>query len=471
MSQRKFRVAAGAALVSLALTGCVTDLQQGQYVSQLDAPAVWQTVAEDAAVKQGWLASFNEPDLQALVMQAIGQNQQLKQQWYKLKQAEQDVVISGADLWPSLDLSTSVRRSKDNQPVSYNNAASVSLDVSYELDITGKIAAAEQRANLLLKAEQLNYQQALEQLVADVALAYFDLIRQQELLTLQQQQVANAKADLDIIERGYQQGLNEALDVYLTRNALASEQAALAEQKTSHLRAVRTLERLVGGYPHGRLIINKTLPVLDTSVAVGIPSELITRKPALQSAWYSLLSSNASLAIAHKNRYPSIRLSAALSDSGDNLGDLLSSSQLAWSLLGSLSAPIFQGGRLEAQQEKAALAVKQSEQTYLDTLYDAFNQVENALTQQQNLAERYLKTLAATENAERAEQLSFKQYQRGLVSYTTVLDAQDRAFNAQTNLLNLRYQRIENRIALFLALGGSYDQSSQNSANPSNEIN
>ena len=150
--------------------------------------------------------------------------------------------------------------------------------------------------------------------------------------------------------------------------------------------------------------------------------EVIVRKPALLASWYELLASDASLAYAHKQRFPSLNLTASLSDSTDRVSDLFSPSSLAWSLLGSISAPIFEGGRLQANEEIARLNTQKQEQQYLQTLYDAFADVENAISQQQSLKAQYTSTLEAQKNALAAEQLSFEQYQSGLVTYTTVLD-------------------------------------------------
>ncbi|MGB1305571.1 TolC family protein, partial [Pseudoalteromonas marina] len=224
--------------------------------------------------------------------------------------------------------------------------------------------------------------------------------------------------------------------------------------------AARLLERLLGEYPKGAISASNDLPVINTEIPLGIPSELITRKPALLASWYELLATDASLAYAHKQRFPSLNLTASLSDSTDRVSDLFSPSSLAWSLLGSISAPIFEGERLQANEEIARLNTQKQEQQYLQTLYDAFGDVENAISQQQSLKAQYTSTLEAQKNALAAEQLSFEQYQSGLVTYTTVLDAQDRSFDAQSSLIQIKNQLIANRINLHVALGGDFEKPS-----------
>ena len=235
-----------------------------------------------------------------------------------------------------------------------------------------------------------------------------------------------------------------------------NELTRVSEQETEKTKLIRQLERLIGEYPQGELLVNANLPLLTTEIPVGLPSELISRKPELKASWYQLLSQDAGLAYAHKQRFPSIVLSGSVGDSNADIGDLLSGSSLAWSLLGSVSAPIFNAGRLKANEEKARIELKQGEQLYLDTLYNAFSDVENAITTEKNLKNSYYTMLAAQENAKIASTLSFEQYQSGLVSYTTVLDAQNRSFEAQSTLIKIKNQLIANRINLHLSLGGDF---------------
>ena len=282
------------------------------------------------------------------------------------------------------------------------------------------------------------------------------MIEAEKLLALYRSRVVNSQQNLAIIEAGYHSGLTAALDVYLTRNDLNNELTRVSEQETEKTKLIRQLERLIGEYPKGELLVNAHLPLLTTDIPVGLPSELISRKPELKASWYQLLSQDAGLAYAHKQRFPSIVLSGSVGDSNADIGDLLSGSSLAWSLLGSVSAPIFNAGRLKANEEKARIELKQGEQLYLDTLYSAFSDVENAITTEKNLKNSYYTMLAAQENAKIASTLSFEQYQSGLVTYTTVLDAQNRSFEAQSTLIKIKNQLIANRINLHLSLGGDF---------------
>ena len=443
-------------LTSLFLLACSNTSEVDKKLTNPSLPDNWQESKQALSVENNWLSQLDNPQVQQLVIKALAANHQFAIQAYDLEIAEQQLIVSGSQLWPELDLSFRSGRSKDNQSDSYANSNSVNLNLSYELDIWGKLSAADQISNYNYLAQKATFEQYKQQLVVNVVTTWFQVIEADKLLKLYQNRVENSRQNLTIIEAGYNSGLTAALDVYLTRNDLNNELTRVSEQATIKTKLIRQLERLIGEYPKGELLVNANLPLLTNDIPLGLPSELISRKPELKASWYQLLSQDAGLAYAHKQRFPSIVLSGSIGDSTADIGDLLSGSSLVWSLLGSISAPIFNAGRLQANEEKARIELKQGEQLYLDTLYQAFSDVENAITTEKSLKHSYYTMLAAQDNAKIASTLSFEQYQSGLVSYTTVLDAQKRSFEAQTTLIKIKNQLIVNRINLHLSLGGDF---------------
>lgn len=441
---------------SLFLLSCSNTSEIDEKLTSPSVPDNWQESNQALAVENNWLAQLDNPQVQQLVSKALATNHQFAMQAYSLEIAEQQLIVSGSQLWPELDLAFRSGRNKDNQTASYANSNSLNFNLSYEVDIWGKLSAADQVSNYNYLAQKAIFEQYKQQLVVDVVTTWFSVIEAEKLLNLYQNRVKNSQQNLAIIEAGYNSGLTAALDVYLTRNDLNNELTRVSEQTTIKTKLVRKLERLIGEYPKGELLVSANLPLLTNDIPVGLPSELISRKPALKASWYQLLSQDAGLAYAHKQRFPSIILSGSIGDSTADISDLLSGSSLAWSLLGSVTAPIFNAGRLKANEEKTRLELRQGERQYLDTLYNAFSDVENAITTENSLKESYNTMLQAQENAKIASTLSFEQYQSGLVTYTTVLDAQKRSFEAQTTLIKIKNQLIANRINLHFSLGGDF---------------
>ncbi|MCL1117488.1 MULTISPECIES: TolC family protein [Pseudomonadati] len=439
------------------LTACTSASYVDDPLVKPQLPESWQTNAKSLKDNQTWVTPIATEQLFELIRIGLNSNQPLIQLALDVEIKKQQLNISDANFWPELNLAANSRRSGDSDTQSTLN--NLSLDISYELDIWGKLSDSSRASKLNLLTAQANYQQARDSLVAEVIIAYYKVVTSQELVKLFERRTENAKLSFEIIESGYLQGLNTALDVYLTQNEYHSENSNLLSQRSQRNKDIRTLERLLGGYPAGELLIDATLPLLPQGIKIGVPSELVKRKPQLQAAWYQLLAQDALVAYAQKQRYPSIRLGGDIGSASSDIGNLLSGDYSSWSVFAGLTAPIFNAGRLKSQTEQQKLILKQQEQQYLNTLFAAFEVVENNLDLDASLQQQYRSTLKAQDNALQAETLSFEQYQSGLVSYTTVLDAQKRAFVAQSSVISLKNQIIANRIGLHLALGGDLDAS------------
>lgn len=466
---KKFKLCC-ALFISGLLFSCTSTDELNNDLAANYTPGKWSANTLTAQVKENWFEELQNDQIHQLVELALKQNFQLKQQALAIDIKKQQLIIAGSALWPSLDVGLSGNRRKiaSNNSASYSSNFSLDLNLQYELDLWGKLSDSEQQANLELMAQLASFAQAKQQLVADVITAWFNTIEANQLLALYQQRAQNTQQNLLIIESGYQQGLNSALDVYLTRNEVNNELARTAEQQAKKTLAIRQLEQLLGEYPAGKLSVEANLPQLTSEIPLGLPTDLVSRKPELIASWYQLLAKNSALAYAHKQRFPSVSITASISDDQDDISDLLSSSSLGWSLLGSLAMPLFNAGKLEANEERARIELKQAEQSYLSTLHSAFVTVENAVTQEESLKKRYQVMLKAQANAIAAQTLSFEQYQSGLVDYITVLDAQSRSYDAQSTVIQLQNQLIINRVNLHLALGGNFSESTMAENNQQN---
>ena len=448
------------------LSACSSNYLDNKRVKQPDnVPVMWQSEFKAAlfpdtndSTTNGvesishHLYVFDDAQFRQFLNHALETNFSLRQEFYAVQQKRQALTIANSALWPSIEAGLSGRRNKTGES-QIGNKFEAGLDIRFELDLWQKLSDAEQKAQLEYLAAQASFEQAKQNLIANVITAWFDAIEASRLLKLAEQRVELTKQSLDIIERGYQQGLNEALDVYLARNDFNTELSRLSQQRSTQQAAIRSLQRLSSDYPSGQLQLTTELPIYEVAALSAVPSDLVENKPALQASWYELMAKNANLAFVHKKRYPSFVISGSIGDDGERLADLFDGSGLVWSLLGNLTAPIFNAGQLKANEETARLQLKQAEQQYLNNLYQSFETVENRITDTVSLEERYKATMDAKYNAKMAADLSFEQYQSGLVTYTTVLNAQSRAFDAETSAVQLHKQLLINQIQLQLALG------------------
>jgi len=453
--------------IAYALFGCASPTALTENSKVIISPDKWLATStfgdlpeidpKKMKLTSNWLTNFNDPALSALVAVALKNNHSMQSSLMSLQIAKERVIVSHATDFPelSLKLDNSRRKLINNELTSFQTNADVSLQLSYEIDIWGKLSDEQHKTSLLLAAEELNFQQAQLSLVAKVSSAWFELIEAKQLLNLYNNRAKNLSSNLATIQSSYRLGLNDALDVYLTQNNVSSELARVNAQKFIVITKTRALELLLGRYPHGLIESSTTLPLLDHNVELGLPAQLLTRRPDLSAAWYNLLAVDAELAIAHKARFPRFSLSSSLSDNNNELSELLNGNALAWSFISNVTSPLFNNGKLASMEEQARLSVIKHEHDYLTLVYQSFAQVQNNIDNSKALTQRYMHFKNAEENALTAEKLAFNQYLRGLVSYTTVLEAQRRAFDAQTNVIQLTNLLLQSRIDLYLSLGGS----------------
>ena len=447
-------------MLLLPLLGCANsaispEARQPQY------PDNWQRDGDLGAVSDNWVAEFPDDSLNGLIDEALRSNYDLASQAMNVEVAAQDKRLARAARYPQLNLSLRESRDQTNpfEGIAFDTreVVSIAADLSFELDIWGRLAASEKSAYLNLLSVQTQYEGARRTLAANTARQWYNAIEAKQLLSLFQNRLENLSQSADIVESGYRQGINEALDVFLAQNTVEQQQANVANQQQLLLENVGNLQQLLARYPDGSMEVSTQLPEIETDIPAGLPSELITRRADVQSAWFTLLAADANLAVNHKARFPRLALTGRASDTTEQLDDLLEDGVTAWSLVLNLSRPLFDGGRLATLEKQARSRVEQAEKLYLATLYNAFSEVENGISRNALLKDQLNAFQKAEQNADAAFDLAFEQYQRGLVNYTTVLESQRQAFDAQTTVVRLKNQLLQNRIGLFLSLGGTFE--------------
>jgi len=445
-------------LAVLSLSGCTHSAIKPE-TSDPVLPSTWVRQADQGTVELNWLKAFSNPQLTALVTEAVNNNYLLERERARLAQAEQAVVVARADRFPELDLSLSGSRrgieGSDGTRIS-SNSFSATLDAGWEVDLWGRLNKQQQSVQLAMAAQQARLQLAERELAASTASALFRVMEAQQLLEVAERRLANAIQAHDIVASGYRQGLNDALDLYLARNQVERQEASVAERTQTVSESIADLQLALARYPDGRMQIAGTLPIMNQPIPAGLPSELVTRRADIQEAWLNLLAADAELAAAHKSRFPRLTLVGSGGATTLEFADLLDGNGTTWTVLGGLSQPLFTAGRLAALEEQAAQRVRQAEQEYLSLVFNAFADVENAVSRSAALQTRYASFIDAEKNASAALELALEQYQRGLVAYTTVLESQRQAFDAEATVVELQNLLLQNRIALYLALGGEF---------------
>lgn len=445
-------------LFTALLAGCSHSAITAQS-SDPELPAAWERGGDPGTVDANWLKGLDDPEISALVAEAIVGNYSLAQERALVLQAEQTVVITRANRFPELDVSLNGSRRRiegANSESIVTESFDVSADARWEVDLWGRLNKQQQAAQLAYAAQQARLQFSERSIAASTAALYYDVLQAQQLLQVARRRLDNTIQSEDIVSSGYRQGLNDALDLYLARNQVEREQANYAQQEQTLTESIAALQLALARYPDGRMTVSRELPVLAEPIPVGLPSELLMRRGDLQEAWLNLLAADADLAAAHKARFPSLSLVGGAGITSLQFADLFDGDVSSWSIAGGLSQPLFNAGRLQALEDQAFARVQLAEQTYLDLVYRAFATVENAISRAGSLQVRYESFLDAERNSAAALELALEQYQRGLVPYTTVLESQRQAFDAEATVVELRNQLLQNRIDLYVALGGDF---------------
>lgn len=341
------------------------------------------------------------------------------------------------------------RSRKANSSINNNN--SINFAFSWELDWLGKLSDSEQQALYTFEQAKQNEFLIQQNVLKQVSLAYIAYLQANKLLALYKTRADVLAQQLTMLEENYQLGLTSALDVYSARSNLASEQSRVINQQLVLKQALNQLQVLSGVQPQtarGELLA----PQIQASSVRELTSDLLLARPDVSAAWFELLGANQAVAVAFKSQFPSFKLTSSGGYTASEFKSLLKG-DFIWSWVLGLSQPLFDGGRLanalerEKSNERVALSKLQ------DTLNKAYSEMDIELSRFTVFNERVALAKIAFENAQNAQSLSFSQYQKGLVTFTTVLDAQKRALDAEVTLINLENEQLSQVIELEVALG------------------
>lgn len=445
----------------MALQGCVNTAPVSTQLadSGITPPAQWHGANGDfAPVTERWLDDFVDARLLALVQESLVGNLNLRVVAARVAIAQARAKLAGAAHLPNLDFGAGASRrgSPGNGSRNTANSFDTTLSAAWDVDLWDRLADTTRAAVLDALGSEADLAAARRSLAASIAQGWFNLIEACAQVSLTRETADNFRDNLAVVEDGFRSGLNIALDVRLERANLANAQSRLEARRRDRDAAARALEVQIGRYPAGQLDAGDVLPQLSTSVPAGLPAQLLHRRPDLQAAQMRLLATDSRLAAALKNRLPDFTLTASGGLSSDTLSRLLDFDALLFAIAGQLAAPLLRGGALDAERELARAQTQESLAAYAEAVLVAFREVESALNAELTLAKQEGALRLAVVEARAAEELALERYRAGLTGIITWLEARRRAFETSSSLLSINNQRIQNRIALHLALGGEF---------------
>ncbi len=434
----------------------------------------------DSMADRNWVESFHDAELSSFVEKALEQNLDLKTAAARVEVAGANARIAGADIYPKLDGGFSGRRSKQNfigfpfggggdgpavdpgPASSLSNQFGLSLDLSWELDLWGRLRAAQSAAIATFEASDFDRSAAELSLAAQATKAWFAIAEAREQVALAEKTLATFGDTESVIRDRFKNGLDEggqslSSQLLLAESDVATAKDSLATRQELVERTSRQLEILAGEYPAGKAARNARLPRLSSTPPAGMPGELLDRRPDIAAAERRLAATDRTLLEAKRTALPRISLTSSGGTSSEDIRDLLDRNFSVWSLAGNLAQPILSGGIVKngIQLRKAELRVAISE--FESTALTAFGEVENALAAEKYLRIREVSLTEAARVSEEAYKQAREEYGAGTGDLLTMLTAQQRAFSQKSQAIAIRRQRLENRVDLHLALGGSFE--------------
>lgn len=464
---RKFIIAL---LSAFMLSGCTT-VGPNYVQPEIQTPASWQKEVDGAkaADKQAgeeilakWWMTFNDPVLSGLIERAVAGNLSLKQALNSVRQARIQRGITDAGRFPSINSSGSAGRSYSEDmrgDFSGTNSFRVGLDASWELDIFGGVKRSIEAADANIQVAEESYRDVLVSLLAEVALNYIEVRSYQAQLQVAESNLKSQEETYNITDWRYQAGLTTELDVENASKNLEQTRSQIPSLQSSIEQAKNRIAVLLGTEPgslDSELDEYRPVPAAPDEIALGIPADLLRRRPDLRKAERELAAQTARIGVAEADRYPKISLSGNIGLSALKLGDLFTSEGLSTGASSGISWPVYNAGKIMKNIEIQWAVQEQKLIAYKSTLLTALQDVENAMTSYSYDRVRRESLVKASESARLAAETSRVQYSSGLIDFQSVLEAESSLLTFQNNVVQSDAQITKDLIALYKALGGGW---------------
>jgi len=451
-----------ATLIALCLFGCGaerapegTALTAGALPNSAPQTFAAGDATDQAPVTSGWLASFNDPQLEKLVTEALVGNRDLAVMSARLDQAAARARQAGADLKPQVGFAAGANAGGgSNTPNTDKMGAG--LTMTWEIDVWGRMAAGLSAAEEQFASVAADTLFARESLAAQVAKGWFlaiQAVQQEDIVTIS---AALQRRNAELVADRERIGKASALDVAQARAAAAASEDAVEQARSGRENAARSLELLLGRYPAAELTIAATLPVLPPQPPAGLPSQLLERRPDLIAATRRVASAFNQVESAKAARLPRLAITA---DAGTLSQDFksLSLNDAFWNIGANLVGPIFDGGRLKEQVVIETAKQQEALALFGKAALEAFRQVETALSESRRLVTRLDLLSAAEKDQVEAERLTQVRFDTGAIDQLALILVQERALQARLARLAMQVEGLTNRVNLHLALGGSFE--------------
>jgi NodT family efflux transporter outer membrane factor (OMF) lipoprotein len=442
------------------------------WLSSDAAAATQPSVAVRAAAHEvvKWWTTFNDPTLDSLVQRAVESNLDLKAATSRIRAARAARQVASAGLWPTVDTSGSYSRSRaGGQAESGNSSGARSLwraglDAAWELDVFGGIRRSVEAAEADIQFAIEDRRDVMVSLAAEVALDYMDLRAFQRELTIAKENLDAQKRSADLTRQRFAGGFVRALDVANADAQVATTQSQIPLIESDLRQVIYALSVLLAREP-GALLAELSkeapIPAVPARIPIGLPSDLLRRRPDIRRAEADVAGATARIGVATADLFPKFSLTGSLGISGSELSAFGNWGNRSWSIGPSVSWPLFDAGRIRANIEVQNAGQEQALLAYRSTVLTALGDVESALIAFAKEQEHRKALADAVTANRRAVDLATQLYRQGNTDFLNVLSAQRSLLLSEDALVHSDRTVATNLVALYKALGGGWEIESQ----------
>jgi len=439
----------------------------GPLPAEWKAESPWKTgEPRDAEIKADFWRVFDDPILDALEQKAATNSPDLRAAFERVEQSRAIARISRADFYPGLSLDPNGNRtryspSRTAQPNSTvlaytGNQFALPVDLSYEVDLWGRVRRSFRSAREQAQASAAAYQNVLLSLQASVAQTYF-MIRSTDLdRHVVAETIELRKKNLSLVESLHQGGADSQVDVAQAETELASAEADYVGLNLRRAQLENALGALCGQTASSFSLAETGRIYQPPAIPSGLPSDLLERRPDVAEAERGMAAASEGIGVAKAAFFPAIQLTGSAGTESVDLQNIFNWENRMWSIGPNISLPLFEGGRNRAGLERAKAAYQEAVAQYRSQVLVAFHEVEDGLAGLRLLKDQYEAQMRAVEGARQAARLSRLRYKEGLVSYIEVEIADRTMLENQITAYELNGQRIVTTVQLIKALGGGW---------------
>ena len=487
MTNLRCTIAICSAVSAFLLTGCVVGpkyhappaMAQAPPVTYKEAPTQTQTQTQDtgswtvaqpgdAMLRGKWWEIYSDPELNALEEQLNIDSQNIKQYFANFMEARTLIAQARSQLYPTASVGPSYQRSKTSGNLGTSSVAnagqqssvgSLPLTVSWEPDLWGRVRSTihEEQYNAQLSAADLENEKLTEQ--ASLATFFFEIRGQDALQAILDDTVEADKHALVLTQAQYDTGIGDRISVVEAENTLQNVQAQAINLGVARAQYEHAIALLVGANASSFSIPVRAASVTPPPVPVGLPSELLERRPDIAASERNMAAANAEIGIATAAYYPNLTLSAEGGFESSTFKHLFDWPSRFWSIGPSVSETVFDAGLRRATVNQYVEVYNANVASYRQTVLTGFQQVEDALASVRILSQQLIQQQAAVTSAEEYVTLETARYQTGIDPYVNVVTAQTTLLTDRQSVASLRVLEMTASVQLIEALGGGWDRS------------